>query len=89
MAWLRNHYYCEACDGTWLAAAELVVEADCPFCAARDVFPYKNDTHVAGLDAPTMARRLAVTMRRAVRPARPRAPVVPAKAGTRTSRMVS
>lgn len=89
MAWFRNHYYCESCDGTWLAEAELVIEGDCPFCLARDVFPYKNDTDVGGLDAPSMARRLASTMRKAARPARRRAPVVPAKAGTRPTRMVS
>lgn len=89
MAWFRNHYYCEACDGTWLAEAELVIEADCPFCDVRDVFPYKNDGQVAGLDAPSMARRLASTMRKAVRPASPRERVVPARAGTRPARMVS
>ena len=43
MPWLRHHYYCEACDGTWAAEGELAVEADCGFCGARDVFPYKSD----------------------------------------------
>lgn len=89
MPWFRNHYYCEACDGTWLAEAELVIEADCPFCQTRDVFPYKNDNHVAGLDAPSMARRIANGMRRATRRTPATAPVVPAKAGTRPTRMVS
>jgi hypothetical protein len=80
MPWLRHHYYCDACDGTWLADADLAIEADCPFCQARDVFPYKSDNHVAGLDAPSMARRLAAVLRQTVRPAPARAPAAPAKA---------
>jgi hypothetical protein len=43
MTWFRHHYHCEACSGTWLTQAELVVEADCPICGERDVFPYKSD----------------------------------------------
>ena len=43
MARLRHHYYCETCDGTWLAEAEAAIEADCKFCGARDVFPYRSD----------------------------------------------
>jgi hypothetical protein len=43
MALLRHHYYCEACDGTWFAEAEAAIEADCKFCGARDVFPYRSD----------------------------------------------
>jgi hypothetical protein len=43
MPWFRHHYYCEGCDGTWLAEAELVVTGDCPFCSARDALPYKSD----------------------------------------------
>ena len=43
MALLRHHYYCEACDGTWFAEAEVAIEADCKFCGARDVFPYRSD----------------------------------------------
>ena len=43
MAWFRHHYHCEACRGSWLAEAELAVEADCPFCGERDVVPYKSD----------------------------------------------
>ncbi len=44
MAWFRYHYYCEACDGTWLAEGEMEIGADCKFCEARDVFPYKRDS---------------------------------------------
>jgi hypothetical protein len=85
MPWFRNHYYCESCDGTWLVETELVIEGDCPFCEARDVFPYKNDSYVAGLDAPTMARRLAATMRRAVG----KSAHTPQKPSKRPARMAS
>jgi hypothetical protein len=44
----RLHYYCDSCDGTWLAEAEVMVEADCLFCGVRDVFPYKSDNGRAG-----------------------------------------
>jgi hypothetical protein len=53
MPWFRNHYYCESCDGTWLAETEVVIEADCPFCGERDRFPYKSD------DRTRRARRAA------------------------------
>jgi hypothetical protein len=48
MAWFRHHFYCEGCDGTWFAEAwlneaALAAEADCPFCLARDVFPYRSE----------------------------------------------
>ncbi len=48
MAWFRHHFYCEGCDGTWFAEAwlkeaALAAEADCPFCRARDVFPYRSE----------------------------------------------
>ena len=86
MPWFRNHYYCEGCDGTWLVETELVIEADCPFCQAREVFPYKNDSYVAGLDAPTMARRLAASMRRAVKTPASRSAE---KVRSRPSRMAS
>jgi len=43
MPWFRHHYSCETCDGHWLAEAAFVVEGDCPFCGARDSFPYKSD----------------------------------------------
>lgn len=43
MAVVRHHFSCQACDGSWLVEAELVEFADCPFCAARDVFPYRNE----------------------------------------------
>jgi hypothetical protein len=43
MAWFRHHYHCDSCQGSWLAEAEVAVEADCPFCRERDVFPYKSD----------------------------------------------
>ena len=43
MPWFRHHYSCETCEGHWLAEAAELVEGDCPFCAARDIFPYKSD----------------------------------------------
>jgi hypothetical protein len=43
MPWFRHHYYCEGCDGTWMAQAAVMVEGDCPFCGARDVFAYRSE----------------------------------------------
>jgi len=43
MSWFRHHYHCAGCQGSWLAEADLVVEADCPYCGAHDVFAYKSD----------------------------------------------
>ena len=43
MPWLRYHYHCEACDGTWLVEAEAEMHADCKFCGTRDIFPYRSD----------------------------------------------
>ena len=74
MPWMRHHYYCEACDGTWLVEAELAVEGDCPFCRTRDVLPYRSDDREPA-DAAAVAKRLAATMRKAVaKPAPARAP---------------
>jgi hypothetical protein len=42
MAWFRNHYVCLACEGHWLAEHAEAIEADCPFCRAYDVAPYKS-----------------------------------------------
>ncbi len=43
MAWFRNHYVCDACNGHWIAEHVEVREAHCPFCRAYDVAPYKSD----------------------------------------------
>jgi hypothetical protein len=45
MPWFRNHYVCIACDGHWLAehAQAQDADADCPFCRAYGVTPYKSD----------------------------------------------
>ncbi len=49
MPWLRFHYHCEQCDGTWLdeveveTAARIEAVADCRFCGAGDVFSYRSD----------------------------------------------
>ena len=43
MSWFRHHYHCEACEGSWLAEHEEIVQSDCPFCGVRDVFAYKSD----------------------------------------------
>jgi len=68
MPWLRHHYYCEACDGTWLVEAEIAAEADCRFCGAHDVFPYRSDDpDRVRADAAGMARRVLEKMRAAVR----------------------
>ena len=79
MPWLRYHYHCEACDGSWLAEGDVVVEADCPFCGTRDVFAYKSDDRVhdekapaeRAEDAAAMAKRLAARMRKATRKPQP------------------
>jgi len=71
---MRLHYHCEACEGSWLAEGEAVLEADCPFCGTHDVFVYKTDEHVLEADdAATMARQLAAAMREAVAKPAPRA----------------
>jgi hypothetical protein len=48
MAWLRYHYHCEQCDGTWLVEAVVDAEIDavtgCKFCGAQDIFSYRSDT---------------------------------------------
>ena len=50
MAWMRYHYHCEQCEGSWLVEAEVDVVAqveavaDCKFCGTRDVFSYRSDT---------------------------------------------
>jgi predicted nucleic acid-binding Zn-ribbon protein len=91
MPWLRYHYHCEACDGSWLAEGDIVVEADCPFCGTRDIFAYKSDDRVhdeighdkighaergQAADAAAVAKRLAARMRKAVRkPPAPRAKI--------------
>jgi hypothetical protein len=49
MAWMRYHYHCEQCDGSWLVEAEVEIVAqveavaDCKFCGTRDVFSYRSD----------------------------------------------
>ncbi len=43
MPWFRHHYSCAHCDGHWLAESAQAVEADCPICGVRDIFPYKSD----------------------------------------------
>lgn len=50
MPWFRHHFSCAGCDGSWLVEAEIVEFADCPFCAARDVFPYRREDR-AGIAA--------------------------------------
>jgi len=47
MPWLRHHFYCEGCDGTWLVEADVAISGDCPFCSARDLFPYRSDGETA------------------------------------------
>jgi predicted nucleic acid-binding Zn-ribbon protein len=81
MPWLRYHYHCEACDGSWLAEGDVALEADCPFCGTRDIFAYKSDERVhseRGIaergeteDAATVAKTLAARMRKAVAMPRP------------------
>jgi hypothetical protein len=47
MAWLRHHFYCEGCNGSWLLEDDVAITADCPFCSARDTFPYRSDERPA------------------------------------------
>jgi len=68
MPWFRHHYHCEACAGSWLAEAEVIVEADCPFCRAYDVAPYRSEDRA---DAAVL-RRMAASMRRAMAKPAPR-----------------
>ncbi len=67
MPWFRHHYHCEACRGSWLAEGELIVEADCPFCATRDVFPYKSDDRSVAIE---QHQKLFVVLEAMQRPAR-------------------
>ena len=43
MAWFRHYFSCDGCDGTWLVEAAAADVADCPFCGARDSFPYRSE----------------------------------------------
>lgn len=83
MAWFRHHYYCEGCEGNWLAEAELpvetelaietdvTIEADCPHCGARGVFPYKSeDRTLAAVSGQKKVRPPKATRRLKVRPSR-------------------
>ena len=66
MPWLRHHFYCEGCDGTWLVEAEVAITADCPFCSARDLFPYRSD----GRAAVTAPQLLMLKSRKMTKPRR-------------------
>ena len=54
MAWMRYHYHCEQCEGSWLVEAEVDVVAqveavaDCQFCCWGDVFSYRSDAGRVG-----------------------------------------
>ena len=43
MAWFRHYYYCDGCDGTWVAEWSHLREDDCPYCRTKEVFPYRTD----------------------------------------------
>ena len=72
MAWFRHHYHCEACEGGWIAEAELTVEAECPFCGTHDVFAYKTEdrTVVLASKQEQPARPKAKGRAKAPRPSR-------------------
>jgi hypothetical protein len=70
MPWLRHHFYCEGCDGTWLVEAEATITADCPFCSARDLFPYRSDDRAA-LTTPHLLVLQAATVTKPSRETRP------------------
>lgn len=42
MPWFRHHYHCQSCDGGWMAEGAEAIEANCRFCGARDVAPWKS-----------------------------------------------
>ena len=65
MPWLRHHYYCETCDGTWFAEAEVAIEAECKFCGARDVFPYRSDAGRVGRVRPAGGATTGKSVRKA------------------------
>ena len=54
MPWFRHHFHCVACEGAWLCEHSAEMVADCPYCGARDAFPYKSDdwSEAPGLAAP-------------------------------------
>lgn len=43
MAWFRNHYSCEQCNGTWSDEWSCMCDDDCPFWGARHMSPYKSN----------------------------------------------
>lgn len=51
MAWFRHHFCCETCDGHWLVHGAGPREDDCPFCGARDLFPYRSDDRTRIIEA--------------------------------------
>jgi hypothetical protein len=43
MAWFRNHYHCERCDGTWVDEWSSMCDDDCPDCGARHMSLLHSD----------------------------------------------
>jgi hypothetical protein len=43
MAWFRNHYRCERCDGEWTDEWSCMCDDDCPACGLRHMSPYSSD----------------------------------------------
>jgi len=39
MAWFRNHYRCDRCDGKWADEWSSMCDDDCPACGARHMSP--------------------------------------------------
>ena len=43
MAWFRNHYRCDRCDGEWTDEWSSMCDDDCPGCGARHMSPSHSD----------------------------------------------
>jgi hypothetical protein len=43
MAWFRNHYRCDRCDGTWADEWSSMCDDDCPTCGVRHMSPCHSD----------------------------------------------
>jgi len=43
MAWFRNYYQCERCDGEWIDEWSCMCDDDCPTCGLRHMTPHFSD----------------------------------------------
>src|ERR1700732_729988 len=50
MAWFRNHYKCDRCDGEWVDEWSSICDEDCMLCGARHMSPYDSDDRTEVID---------------------------------------